>query len=183
MKTSVKDKAVIDHIIDFLAFLAVCLTIFIMLAVVVDVVMRYFLSRPMLWVSEITEYILLFITFSAAAWVLKKDRHVVMDILVVRLTPKYQSFLNMITSFIGSAISIIISVFSGKVTWEFFSSNAYESTVLEPPKYILYIIIPVGTFFLFIQFLRRAFMYATTWKEVRVKRQIDQGEKPGSVKG
>ncbi|MBW2609774.1 MAG: TRAP transporter small permease [Deltaproteobacteria bacterium] len=162
-------KNIIDHIIDFLALLAAGMIIFVMLSVGVDVVMRYFLNRPMLWVGEITEYCLLFITFAATAWVLKKEGHVVMDILVVRLNKKRQSFLNTSTSILGAFISLIIAFFSAKVTWDFFRSGAYESSVLEPPKYILYIIIPVGSFFLFIQFIRRVFMYASVWKESRSK--------------
>ena len=44
--------------------------------------MRYFLNRPLVWVLELTEYALLWVTFLGAAWLLRQGGHVQVDVIV-----------------------------------------------------------------------------------------------------
>ena len=149
----------LDRIIGFLASLAACLIIFVMLAIGVDVVMRYFFGSPMLWVQEIAEYNLVYMTFLATAWLLGKEGHVKLDVFLNQLGPRIQLIFNVITSFVGAIICAILTWFGAEVVWEFFQKDTYEATILEPKSYYLYAVIPLGTFLLFFQFLRRAFRY------------------------
>lgn len=149
----------LDRITGFLASLAACLIIFVMLAIGVDVVMRYFFGSPMLWVQEVAEYSLVYMTFLGTAWLLGKEGHVKMDVLLNQLGPRIQLIFNVITSFVGAIICAILTWFGTELVWEFFQKGSYEATILEPKSYYLYVVIPLGTFLLFFQFLRRAFRY------------------------
>jgi len=162
MKLQTKAGTAFDRINHILAILAAFLLAFIMLSVCSDVIMRYFFSRPMLWVTEVTEYCLLWVTFLATAWVLSRDNHVVMDLVIGHMKPEIRARMGIMTSIIGIAICLLITWYGAKVTLDVFQRDLLLSTVLTPPAYILFIIIPIGSFLLTIQFIRRAFHYIQT---------------------
>ena len=62
-----------DRIIVLMSIVAGILLVFAMLIISGAVFSRYFLNRPIGWVIEISEYIILFITFLVAAWLLKLE--------------------------------------------------------------------------------------------------------------
>lgn len=159
MKLLTKANAAFDRIIHYLAILAAFLLAFIMLSVCSDVIMRYFFSRPMLWVTEITEYCLLWVTFLATAWVLSRDNHVVMDLAIGHMKPEIRATMGIVTSIIGIAVCLLLTWYGVKVTLDVFQRNLLLSTVLTPPAYMLFIIIPIGSLLLTLQFVRRAFHY------------------------
>ena len=79
MKGLAKLVALFDLAIGVLFVLAGVLIMFVMLATSTDVTMRYFLNRPIVWLMEVSEAILVYITFLGCAWVLKRDAHVRID--------------------------------------------------------------------------------------------------------
>lgn len=148
-----KIARIFEHTNNVLAFIAGVIIIFVMAAVTYEVVMRYFLNRPTLWVVEVSGYSLLFITFLGAAWVLGKGGHVKIDLLINRLKPRSQARLSIITSVMAAIICLVIAWYSGRVTWISFQTDYLSPTELRFPLFIILFIIPVGTFLLFIQFL------------------------------
>jgi len=164
MKLLAKVTTIFDRTINYLAFIAAVLLIFVMLAVGVDVVMRYFLNRPMVWVMEITEISLLFITFLGTAWLLRKDGHVKVDILTSHLNLRVQALLGIISSIIGIFVCIILVWYGIQVSYSYTQQGLYEPTLLELPKGPLLTIIPIGSFLLLVQFVRRALGYLQQWR-------------------
>jgi len=157
MKLLTKVTAIFDRTIDILAWLASGLLLFATLSICLDVIFRYFLNRPLIWVLEISEYILLWITFLGAAWLLKIEGHVKVDIVLNQLKAKNQALLNTITSVTGAMMCLALTWYGVLATWDFFQRGHYDPTILQPPTFILIAIIPAGSFLLFIQFLRRAY--------------------------
>lgn len=150
-----KITRIFEHTNNLLAFIAGVIIIFTMAAVTYEVVMRYFLNRPTLWVVEVSGYSLLFITFLGAAWVLRRGGHVRIDLLINRLKPRNQVRLSIITSIMAAIICLVIAWYSGRVTWISFQTDYLSPTELRFPLFIILFIIPVGSFLLFIQFLIR----------------------------
>lgn len=144
-----------DRILLFFAIIAAFILAFIMFTVCTDVIMRYFLSKPMLWVTEITEYCLLWMTFLGTAWVLSREGHVVMDLMIVHMRPGRRATLNIITSIVGLAVCLLLACYGVNVILDVYKRELLLSTILTPPAYILFLIIPVGFFLLTIQFIRR----------------------------
>jgi len=153
-----------DRIIDLLASLAGGLILFMMLSICIDVVLRYFLNRPLTWGVEISEYILLWSTLLSVAWVLKIEGHVKIDLVVNRLNPRNQCLVNTITSILGAITCLVLLWYGTKVSWEFFERGTITNTILELPSAPLFAIIPIGSFLLFIQFVRRSYGYLKSWK-------------------
>ncbi len=171
MKLLTKITSVFDRVLVLLAIVAAILIVLIMLAVDVAVVMRYFVGRPLIWVVEVAEHALLFITFLGAAWVLKGEGHVKMDLVVNRLKPRTQAILGIISSIIGIVISWALVWYGVRVSWHEFQRGGY-TPLLEIPTVFIFPIISIGGFLLFIQFARRARGYL---RGVRVPLDKEQG--------
>jgi C4-dicarboxylate transporter, DctQ subunit len=149
-----------DAVVDGLAVLAGILLVLGMLSVSLDVVMRYFFTRPLFWVDELAEYSLLWITFCGTTWLLKQDDgHVVVDILGSRINPRKRSILTAFACIVGGFVSIILTYYSVKTTYGLFARGIYNPTLLEIPKGAVAVIIPVGSFMLCVQFIRNFFRH------------------------
>ena len=147
---------IFDRTIGLLAVFAGFLLIFATLSVTVEVIFRYFLNRSIMWVVEVSEYILLWVTFLAAAWVLRHEGHVRMDLLLNRLSSRAQSLLNTITSTIGVFVWLTVVWLGIRVTWRLYETGYFTPTIMEFPKFIITSVIVVGSLLLSIQFMRRA---------------------------
>ena len=164
MRLLAKVSAIFDRTLDLLVFLACILFVFMMLSVDAEVIMRYFLHRPLIWVLEITEICLLYITLLGATWVLKREGHVKMDIVINRLRPRTQSLLGIISSIIVVVVFAVVAWYGAEVTWDHFLRGTYRGTIMEIPNAYVLVIIPVGSFLLFVQFLRRTYGYLRSWR-------------------
>ncbi len=153
-----------DRTLDVLVFVACVILAFVALSIGLEVFMRYFLGRPLIWVVEISEYSLLFITFLGTAWLLRREGHVSLDFVVTRLKPKNQALLNIFTSILGTMVCLVLVWYSARITWYNFQAGTYLETLLEPSKAAILAVIPLGSFLLFIQFLRRTYGYLQTWR-------------------
>jgi TRAP-type C4-dicarboxylate transport system permease small subunit len=138
-----------------MTYLAGILLVFIMLSVCLEVILRSFFNRPQIWVTEVTECLLLYITFLGTAWLLREEGHVKVDIILDRLKPKTVTFFGIISSLIGLFVSLILSIYGLSVTWSYFQRGIYTPTAMEIPVFAILLIIPIGSAMLFIQFMRR----------------------------
>lgn len=159
MKLLTKLGSIFDRILDFCCWLAGGLLIFAWLLTTVDVVMRYFLNRPIVGTFEMVEHILMLVTFLSAAWLLKEDGHVKVDIVLTMFSTRIQTLVNTITSIIGAIACIVVARYGAQVFWSVFQSGEAFPTRLGFPKAPIYFLIPAGCLMLFIQFLRRAYGY------------------------
>lgn len=159
MKLLTKSGAVFERILNLLGALAGVLVAFLMITVSVDVFMRYFLNRPISWTIEITQYAMVFILFLGAAWLLKQDGHVVMDVLINRLSQRSRNLTNGVTSVMAAIVCLIVTWYGVKVNWDYIQTDYIYSATLEIPAFLLQAIVPLGVFLLFIQFMRRAYGY------------------------
>jgi TRAP-type C4-dicarboxylate transport system permease small subunit len=158
---------VVDFAIVIMARLGDVILMFLMLSVCADVILRYFFNRPQAWVVEISEYLLLYITFLGAAWVLKNEGHVIVDILIARVSPTTRLIFGIISSVIGTFVCLVVFWFGAVETLDIFKRGVANPSVLEFPKAPLVAIIPFGSFFFMIQFLRRAFGFLRSLRESR----------------
>jgi C4-dicarboxylate transporter DctQ subunit len=146
---------IFDRIINVMTFLAGMLLVFIMLSVCMEVILRSFINRPQIWVTEVTECLLLYITFLGTAWLLREEGHVKVDVILDRLKPKAVALMGIISSLIGLFVSLILTIYGLGVTWSYFQRGIYTPTAMEIPVFAILAIIPIGSLMLFIQFLRR----------------------------
>ena len=160
-------ETIYDRFIGLLARCGSFLFLGVMLIVCFEIFMRYFLNRPQTWVVEIAEFSLLFITFLSITWLLREEAHVKIEMLFGFLSSKNQSLLNFITSIIGSATCLVLAVYGAQATWIAFELGRTTRTAMMVKQWPLLMIMPIGFFLLFIQFLRRTRDYYKKWNKLR----------------
>ena len=158
MKLLTKVDTIFSRIVDILAYLAGVLLIGTMLIIVYEIVMRYFFIRPTKWVVNTAGFALLWITLLGATWVLKRERHVVIDVVIGRLNPRTRALLVIITSIVGAIVCLIVAWYTGLTTWDHFLRGTHVLGGIYYPKAPILMVIPVSMFLLFIQFLKRAYV-------------------------
>jgi len=152
-----------DQMLNKMAGVAAFLIAYLSVSISVAVILREF-KIEIIWMFEVTEYSLLWLTFLAAPWVLRDESHIKMDLILSTFSPKKQAFLNSLTSLIGTIICLILAFFGFKVTWDYFQTGYFLHTVMAPPIYPILIVIPLGFLMLFIQFIRRTVKYYKEWR-------------------
>jgi TRAP-type C4-dicarboxylate transport system permease small subunit len=167
MKTRI--SSILDRTIDILAVFAGVLIVYLVVSVTVAIIMRG-LRVGVIWMFEITEYCMLWLTFLAAPWVLKHEAHIRMELIVDRFSVRTQIMLRIATAVIGALICLILAGFGIKVSWDYYKSGYFLHTVLAPPIYPILVIVPIGCVLLFMQFLRQAHKYTGKLKSIHGKK-------------
>lgn len=157
MKLAKKASAVFDSIIGVLAFAGGVFIVLLMLYVVADIVARDFLHSPLERVTQWSEHAMLFITFLGTAYVLKREEHVNVDLVLRSLNPKSRGVLTLVVSLLSAILCLGLTWYGAKVTWECFVEGVVFPQRLVIPQAPILAIIPVGFFLLCIQFLRRSY--------------------------
>lgn len=137
-----------------------------MVIVNIEIVSRYF-GRPTTWVAEISSLLILWIPFMIGGWVLRKEAHVKMDLLIEHLSPRSQALINFITSLIGVIVMFIVTV-AGFITTLYWIGNKTPTMLMLPRSPIVSIIF-VGSLLFTIQFLIRALENLNQWRSGHVR--------------
>ncbi len=151
-----KFARIFDRINDFLVGIAGGLLAAVMVVVCVDASLRYLVRHAEVWVVPVGAFTLFFVTFLSTAWLLQRDGHVKVELLLGRLKPRAQASINIITSIISALVLLIVAWYGLGITWDFYQEGVFELSMLNIPKAPLMVVIPVGSILLLIQFLRRA---------------------------
>lgn len=137
------------------AVLAELCLVTLLLLVFHEVIARYVLNKPTLYSVEISEYLLIFVAFMAAGWVLQEDRHVRMNSVVDLLPPKVQRLLDIATSAAVLCFCAILVWQGTKSSIMAFKGNYHSSSLLNVPLWIPYAVIPTGSLLLAMQLVVR----------------------------
>ena len=158
MEDSVKQRengTVFDRILGITCAVGIVMIMFMMLAICAHVGMRYIFGKPLNWVIDVSTILLLYTAFLAAAWLLRAEGHVAVDFVLAQLKGRHQLLLQVINSLIGAVVCAIITLYGVRETITVWKLDLYVDMPLEPPKWLVTIIIPLGSILLLIQFIRR----------------------------
>ncbi len=144
-----------DRAEGFLAAAAAILLVAVSASVCLEVVMRYGFNQPLFWVVEIAEYSLVYITFLGAAWVLKEDGHVKIELLLSVLSAAWRNRLGLVGAVLGLGVCLVLTIFGARITWINFLRGSYKPTLIEMPTWLVLIVIPLGSLFLCVRFSRQ----------------------------
>ncbi len=150
---------VFDGIINFGAVVAGILVLFMIFTTGYEVIVRYLGWRPPIWRLQFNQYALLWITFLATAWLLRREGHVRVEIVISHIKPGAKRLLNTITSIICALLCICVSWVATRVVLNLYARGVEDIGSVTVPFFAAMVIIPLGSFLLFIQFIRRAYGY------------------------
>jgi C4-dicarboxylate transporter DctQ subunit len=143
-----------DRLVNLLAFLAGVILLFITAAVCYTIGMRYLFTRTTIWLMQTTEYALLWIVFLATTWLLRDKGHITTDIIYTHLNEKTKNYLNLVMFFIGGLVCAVMVYFGIDYTRECIIKGITDVRGVTVPKWIIFVIIPIGSILLATQFFR-----------------------------
>jgi TRAP-type C4-dicarboxylate transport system permease small subunit len=116
----------------------------LMVIVCVDLILRYVFNSPLIWGTEVTEILLLYITFLGAAQVFREDSHVVIDILLVFGSSRRRRILGLISCAFVGVVALILVVYGFSTTYNYYVRGVFNPTIIETPIALILAIIPIG---------------------------------------
>jgi len=144
-------------------FLATGLAVLVITVLIsYDVLMRYFLNRPQLFVDELTAFILVGVIFLGTAPTFHRGGHIRIDLVTSRLRQTTQRRLRLITLSVGIAMLGVVIYQTGISAWMAYTYGRV-SAVMVYPLWIGMVLIPIGLF------LMALFMVVNLLKEIRSK--------------
>ncbi len=149
----------LDRITVWSGYCGAFLIFFGMFGINLDVFSRYFFHKPLGWAFDISRWTLLYATLLMGAWVLHQDGHVKIDILLSRLKEKPKALVEIATSIL-IVICCSVLLYQGiKSAGEDFTSGMKTSDTTVVSRFWLTLSIPVGSFLLLYQGMRRLGTY------------------------
>jgi TRAP-type C4-dicarboxylate transport system permease small subunit len=122
-----------------------------MLLVTGDVVGRYCLNRPITGAIDVVEQMLVLMVFLALAYATAQKSHVIVNVVISRLSEKPRTILNCTTSFASLVIAALITWQMGARAWallfQMFQMTQRTMTLLWPIGPFA-MVAAVGAFFL-----------------------------------
>lgn len=145
-----------DFILNLFAGIAAVLLVVMMLATVLKVVLRALFNHGILGIDQISGTMMVYITFLGAAWVLRRDGHVAVDIVTANLRPQAQRVVMFVSSLIGAAVCFVLTYFATSAVMLSLQRGVIVAAELEIPRAVNLWVIPLGCLLLGFEFLRRA---------------------------
>jgi TRAP-type C4-dicarboxylate transport system permease small subunit len=119
-----------------------------MFLTVTDVTMRYLFARPVTGSTEITEFMMVILILSVVPAAIA-HRHISVDVLTERLTPKGQAFFDAIMLIASSWLVVVMGWRAFRACF-FMISNDVRSPTLDIPIYPFYLVVALALLLLFV---------------------------------
>ena len=146
-----KFNYIVNRISLWFARLSVLCLLTMTLLVSMNVIARYIFKNPISWAMEINQYLFCGVTLFATAYSIKKDAHVRVDIIRVRLNKRLQNLLD----FLAAPIILVVSCL---LIWYGFSEahlayiyNKRSSSEVGTPLWPVWSVVAIGGIGSFLQ--------------------------------
>ncbi len=146
-----KFLAAIGSLCEILATWMTIVSVGVMaLAVLAQVIMRYFFQSPLIWGDELAKYSLAFMTFIGASVALRKGELACMDLLVDKLSPSAQRIGSIVVMILNLALIVFLLVCAFNLVTQR-SVLTQVSPAMRAPMQYVYACMPIGLFFMAVQ--------------------------------
>ncbi|MBW3095837.1 TRAP transporter small permease [Pseudohoeflea coraliihabitans] len=151
-----KANRIFDFILNVMAVLACTILVGLMLATVYKVGLRELTGQGIIGVDQLSGTAMVYMTFFGAAWVLRNNGHVTIDLLVSSTGGRSGRNLVILNSLIGALVCFLGTYFGITATWSSWQRGIVVAAELEILRAYVIAPIPLGFFLLGVEFLRRA---------------------------
>ena len=137
-------KEIRDKIDNIIRITLVVILSLMVINVLYQVGTRYFTSNPSSFTDELSRYFMIWLGILGAAYVAGQSRHVAIDILPKKFSPRVQSFLSSLVQWFVIAFALFGLVIGGSnLVYITFVLNQYSPS-LQIPLGVVYLIIPIS---------------------------------------
>lgn len=131
-----------------------------------NVIGRYFFGVSLKWAEELVRYTLIWLTFIGSSACVRKQKHVSIDVLLLKLQNSKRIIAEKIINMISFLFCIIITYYGINITYSLILSKQISSAMMIP-MYLAYLSIPIGGGFMS---LRYFFIALSGFKEKWVEK-------------
>ncbi len=179
MKFLYKAGNLFDKIVDIMLLSAAVIVVLNAIVVSQDVIIRKIFGFTWPPLYEVITYSLVWMTFLGTTAIMRMHSHVKMESMIGRLSLKRQALINGITSSLCALLNIGIIFYTARLTLSDYQTHFILATILNPPKWPIEIIIPIGFSTLVIQILRNTFGFFKTYSHLSRQEQPHLNQKVG----
>lgn len=134
------------------------LNLLIMGAVVWEVFCRYLLRSPTSWAMEINQYLLAALALLAGGYALLDERHVRVDILYKRFSPKTRAAVEVFSEVLILLLCAVLLYHGSEFALDALKKGKRSMSLLELPLFPSMALVPLGGFFLGLQALAKSYL-------------------------
>ena len=145
-----------DKLSDIMAALAGVLLVLISAAMCYTIFMRFLFRQTTIWITPMSEYALLWIVFLGTTWLLREGGHITTDVIYIHLDEKAKRYLDLMMSVVGGLACALLLYLGIVHLSDCILHGVTDVRALTVPKSVVFIVIPIGSLFLTIQFFRTA---------------------------
>jgi len=138
----------------FWLFISGCLVFLLVFLISADVLGRYLLDKPIPSSTEMAETVMMLAVFLGFAYTHAAGRNIKVDAMTRRLSPRWQTVFEIFSCCGGLFLFFLIVMQSWSIGWESWQEREFLMGALKVPAYISKLAVPIGGFFLCIEFLR-----------------------------
>lgn len=143
-----------NQVVNFMAVLAAAIIVFTTAIVAYTIFIRLFGGIGIRWSWQFAEHSMFWFPFLAAPWLLRNHKHVSVDLVLNLLPIKVKKILYVLHGFMGIALCLVLTYFCTLVTYDNYRRGIMEIQVVDLPKYLLFIVLPVAFLVLTLQFVQ-----------------------------
>ncbi len=127
------------------------LSLVVAVVIALEILMRSVISRPTVWASETTIFACGLIYLLGGAWTLQEDKHVRIDMLYSKWSPRRQAVMDCVT-YLPFSLYILVMLWA---TWRYTADSiAVRETTMSPwnpPLYPMKMAMTLSLILLFLQ--------------------------------
>jgi TRAP-type transport system small permease protein len=142
-------------VIQAMAWVAAILLGLMALAVTLDVLARNLGWGNTGWVVEVSEYSLPVATLLVAPWLLYRNEHVRLDVVLVSLPRSVSIWLERVADVLGILICAVFVWYGCKLILDSANLGSMVVKTLSIPEWWQYVLVPVSFLLLAVEFARR----------------------------
>lgn len=154
---------IFNKLVNILAAMAAVLIILTTLIVAYTILIRFLAGIPGLafiedytikWSWQFAEHSMVWFPFLAAPWLLRQHKHVSVDLILNMLSERIKRKLYVLHGILGIILCLGLAYFCTIVTMDNFRRNIMEVQVVDLPKWLLLVVLPVSFAVLTVQFVQ-----------------------------
>lgn len=121
-------------------YILIALSIFTVIVIFSQVVLRYAFSSSLIWSEEISRYAFIWLIYVGVSYAVKKQKHLRVDVITALFNEKGKTIINIISNIFFLIFSLIITYYGIDIV----NRITRESAALEIPMEYVYLAIVVG---------------------------------------
>lgn len=146
--------AVYNWVINALAVLSAACIALMFVLIVLNVAVRELGFSPPSFAIATVEYALLYMTMFAAPYLVRKRAHVLIDALTSRMPPKLAGIAAKFAYLVSVLCALVFLWFGAVLLLHAVQSGRMDERGIDIPMWLLYLPIPIGFFFVAVEFVR-----------------------------